>query len=66
MELQNKTGFARLSPEDRKRVSSLGGKTGNRNKFTSETASSGGKIGGKAKNPNKGFGTTKKINTELT
>jgi len=48
------TGFARLSPEDRKKVASLGGKTGDRNKFTSETASAAGKIGGRAKNPNKG------------
>lgn len=53
MELKSKTGFALLSPEERTRVSSLGGKTGNRNKFTPETASAAGKIGGKAKNPNK-------------
>jgi len=61
MELKSKTGFALLSAEKHKQVSSLGGKTGNRNKFTSETASAAGKIGGKAKNPNKGFGTTKKV-----
>ena len=53
MELKNKTGFALMSAEKRKQVASLGGKTGNRNQFTSETASAAGKIGGKAKNPNK-------------
>jgi hypothetical protein len=42
-----------MSAEKRKQVASLGGKTGNRNQFTSETASAAGKIGGKAKNPNK-------------
>ena len=63
MELQNKTGFARLSPEERKRIASLGGKSGNRNKFTSESASEAGKKGGTAKNPNKGWGTTRRKTT---
>lgn len=60
MELQNKTGFALLSPEERKRIASLGGKSGNRHKFTSESAAEAGKKGGAVKNPNKGFGTTLK------
>jgi general stress protein YciG len=64
MELQNKTGFARLSPEERQRIASLGGKTGDRNKFTTESASEAGKKGGKSKNPNKGFGTTRKKKTD--
>jgi general stress protein YciG len=60
MELQNKRGFARLSAEERQRIAALGGKSGNRNKFTPESASEAGKKGGMAKNPNKGWGTTRR------
>ena len=60
MELNNKRGFARLTPEERQRVASLGGKSGNRNTFTSDSAVEAGKLGGKAKNPNKGWGTTRR------
>jgi hypothetical protein len=54
-------GLARLQPKHRKIIATLGGLLNeDRYKFDSEAASAAGKIGGKAKNPNKGFGTTKR------
>jgi len=48
-------GFASLSPERRKAISAMGNAVSAvRNKFNSETGSLAGKIGGKAKHPNKG------------
>jgi hypothetical protein len=54
-------GLARLQPRHRKIIATLGGLLNeDRHRFDAETASAAGKIGGKAKNPNKGFGTTRR------
>lgn len=49
---KKKRGFAAMSPEKRKEIQSLGGKTvaakGNGHKFTSKEAINAGKKGGKA------------------
>ena len=47
MESQNETNLLVVKPNKR-------------NKFTSESASAAGKKGGAAKNPNKGWGTTRR------
>jgi len=48
----SKRGFAAMSPEERKRIASLGGKasqaSGNAHRYTSEEARKYGSLGGKA------------------
>ncbi len=48
------------NPETTPQSPNLGVKKPKRHVFSSELASKAGKIGGKAKNPNKGFGTTRR------
>jgi general stress protein YciG len=58
MDEKPKRGFALLSPEQRRAISIAGGKASvDRHKYTPETAAKAGRIGGKAKHPNKGFGS---------